>query len=81
VAWLERIEEEGGWRDGWNAMAIDRGMTVEFHIEWRTSLTTRLQQAYTSGVTTRYWFDVDHLSPAWWRDRVAEAVAASGRPR
>jgi hypothetical protein len=77
---LERIEEEGGWRDGWNTMAAERGMTVEFQLEWRTSLITRLQRADISGVRTRYWFDADLLPPAWWRARLAEAIAAA-RPR
>jgi hypothetical protein len=77
---LERIEEEGGWRDGWNAMAAGRGMTVEFHLEWRTPLITRLERADTSGVRTRYWFDADLLPPAWWGARLTEAIAAA-RPR
>jgi hypothetical protein len=77
---LEKINDPGGWLEGWQQMATDRGMSVEFGFEWGTSLVTRLNRLDASGAQRRYWFDVDVLAQQWWDDRLQEAVAAA-RPR
>jgi hypothetical protein len=77
---LEKITDPGGWLEGWQKMASDRGMTVEFEIEWETNIVDRLNRLDTSGAQRRYWFDVDVLAQQWWEDRLQEAVDAA-RPR
>lgn len=77
---LEKISDPNGWREGWQKMATDRGMNVEFEIEWETNIVTRLNRLDTSGVQRRFWFDVDILAQQWWEDRMQEAIAAA-RPR
>lgn len=77
---LEKIEDPGGWLEGWQKMATDRGRNVEFEFEWETNIVTRLNRVDASGIQRRYWFDVDVLAPQWWDDRLEEAAAAA-RPR
>lgn len=77
---LEKIHDPEGWLEGWQQMATDRGVNVEFEFEWETNIVTRLNRVDTSGAQRRYWFDVDVLAPQWWEDRLQEAVAAA-RPR
>ena len=77
---LEKITDSNGWLEGWQKMATDRGMGVEFEIEWETNIVDRLNRLDTSGAQRRYWFDADVLSEQWWEDRKQEAVAAA-RPR
>jgi hypothetical protein len=77
---LEKIGDPGGWLDGWQTMAADRGMTVTFEFEWATNIATRLTRLDASGAQRRYWFDVDVLSQQWWIDRLQEATDAA-RPR
>ena len=77
---LEKIHNAGGWLEGWQKMATDRGMDVEFEIEWETNIVDRLNRLDTSGAQRRYWFDVDVLSDQWWEDRKREAVDTA-RPR
>ncbi|WP_285581343.1 hypothetical protein [Herbidospora sp. NBRC 101105] len=77
---LEKIEEEGGWLDAWKAMATERGMTVEFELEWATNIIARLERLDPTGIQRRYWFDIDILAPQWWEDRLQEAIDAA-RPR
>jgi hypothetical protein len=77
---LEKINDHGGWLEGWESMATARGMTVEFEFEWATNIVTRLERLDTSGIQRRYWFDVDVLAARWWEDRLQEAIDAA-RPR
>ena len=76
----EKVYESGGWLDGWKKAADARGMTVEFRLCWGGDLITRLRQIDTNGIRTRYWFDADLLTEAWWQDRLRDGVEAS-RPR
>lgn len=55
-------------------------MTVQFELEWKTNIVTRLERVDTTGVQRRYWFDSDVLADQWWEDRLLEAVSAA-RPR
>jgi hypothetical protein len=77
---LEKINDPGGWLEGWQKMASDLGMSVEFEFEWGTNIVTRLNRLDTSGVQRRYWFDVDVLAQQWWDDRLQDSVDAA-RPR
>lgn len=77
---LEKINDPGGWLEGWQKLAADRGMDVEFELDWETNIVDRLNRVDTSGAQRRYWFDVDVLSNQWWEDRSQEAIAAA-RPR
>lgn len=77
---LEKINDPGGWLEGWQTMAADRGMTVAFEFEWATNTATRLTRLDTSGAQRRYWFDADVLSQQWWIDRLQDATDAA-RPR
>lgn len=77
---LERINDPGGWLEGWQTMAADRGMNVAFEFEWATNTATRLTRLDASGGQRRYWFDADVLSPQWWVDRLQDATDAA-RPR
>ncbi|NUL45367.1 ATP-binding protein [Cellulosimicrobium funkei] len=77
---LEKINDSGGWLEGWQTMAADRGMTVAFEFEWATNTATRLTRLDTSGAQRRYWFDADVLSQQWWIDRLQDATDAA-RPR
>lgn len=77
---LEKIHDPDGWLEGWQKMATDRSMNVEFEIEWETNIVTRLNRLDTFGTQRRYWFDVDVLSDQWWEDRYKEAEATA-RPR
>ncbi|AII11476.1 ATP-binding protein [Rhodococcus opacus] len=77
---LEKINDPGGWLEGWQTMATDRSRTVAFEIEWETNVVDRLNRLDTSGTQRRYWFDVDVLSNQWWEDRKQDAVDAA-RPR
>lgn len=77
---LEKINDPGGWLEGWQTMAADRGMTVTFEFEWATNTATRLTRLDTSGAQRRYWFDADVLSQQWWIDRLQDATDAA-RPR
>lgn len=77
---LEKIENPGGWLEGWEAMAAARSMTVGFEFEWATNIVTRLEHLDTTGMQRRYWFDADLLAAQWWEDRLREAVDAA-RPR
>lgn len=77
---LEKINDPGGWLEGWQTMAADRGMTVAFEFEWATNTATRLTRLDTSGAQRRYWFDADVLSQQWWIDRLQDASDAA-RPR
>lgn len=77
---LEKIFDPEGWFEGWQKMATDRSLNVEFELEWETNIVTRLNRLDPSGVQRRFWFDVDVLSRKWWDDRLEEAVAAA-RPR
>lgn len=77
---LEKINDPGGWLDGWRSMAAARSMTVGFEFEWATSIVTRLERLDPSGIQRRYWFDADVLAPLWWKDRLQEAIDAA-RPR
>lgn len=76
----EKVYGDGGWLAGWRTMATAKGMAVEFVVEWRTDLLTRLQRVDLTGARTRYWFDVDLVRDAWWHDRLDDAVRAA-RPR
>lgn len=77
---LEKINDPGGWLEGWQTMAADRGMTVTFEFEWATNTAARLTRLDTSGAQRRYWFDADVLSQQWWIDRLQDATDAA-RPR
>jgi hypothetical protein len=77
---LEKIHDPKGWLEGWQKMATDRGLDVEFDFEWETNIVTRLNRVDSSGVQRRFWFDVDVLALQWWDDRLQEAVDAA-RPR
>ncbi|HYQ68071.1 hypothetical protein [Actinophytocola sp.] len=77
---LEKINDPGGWLEGWKSEATKRGMTVEFEVEWATNILTRLERLDTTGIQRRYWFDADVLADRWWEDRLQEAIAAA-RPR
>ncbi|TFC50844.1 hypothetical protein E3O47_07500 [Cryobacterium sp. TMT2-17-1] len=77
---LEKINDPGGWQQGWQTMAAERGMNVTFELEWATNTATRLTRLDASGAQRRYWFDADVLSPQWWNDRLQEAIEAA-RPR
>ena len=77
---LEKIHDPEGWLEGWQKMATDLNVNVEFELEWETNIVTRLERLDTSGVQRRYWFDVDVLAGKWWDDRLEEAVGAA-RPR
>lgn len=77
---LEKIQDPGGWLEGWQKMAADRGVNVEFGLEWETNIVTRLNRVDTFGAQRRFWFDVDVLPQQWWDDRLREAVDAA-RPR
>ncbi|WP_166998617.1 NACHT domain-containing protein [Paramicrobacterium fandaimingii] len=77
---LEKINDPGGWLDGWQTMAADRGMAVTFEFEWATNIATRLTRLDSYGAQRRYWFDADVLSQQWWIDRLKEATDAA-RPR
>lgn len=77
---LEKINDSGGWLEGWQTMATVRGRVVAFEIEWETNVVDRLNRLDTSGVQRRYWFDVDVLGNQWWKDRQEDAVDAA-RPR
>ncbi|MFD0690930.1 hypothetical protein [Actinomadura fibrosa] len=77
---LEKINNAGGWLEGWKSMATMRGMTVEFEFEWATNILTRLERLDPTGIQRRYWFDADVLAAQWWEDRLEEAIAAA-RPR
>lgn len=77
---LEKINDPGGWLEGWQTMAAARGMTVAFEFEWATNIATRLTRLDASGAQRRYWFDADVLSRQWWIDRLQDATEAA-RPR
>ncbi|MCK9877867.1 hypothetical protein MXD59_19145 [Frankia sp. Ag45/Mut15] len=77
---LEKINNPGGWLEGWNSMATARGMAVEFDFEWATDIITRLERLDITGIQRRYWFDADVLTAQWWEDRLQEAIDAA-RPR
>ncbi len=77
---MEKITDPGGWLEGWQKLAAERGMDVEFELEWATNIVNRLNRLDTSGAQRRYWFDVDVLSDQWWENRRQEAVDAA-RPR
>ncbi|MDF1487489.1 NACHT domain-containing protein [Tessaracoccus caeni] len=77
---LEKINDPGGWLEGWQTMAAARGMTVAFEFEWATNIATRLTRLDASGAQRRYWFDADVLSQQWWIDRLQDATEAA-RPR
>ncbi|MEU9867834.1 hypothetical protein AB0C87_08300 [Actinomadura sp. NPDC048021] len=77
---LEKINNTGGWLEGWKSMATMRGMTVEFEFEWATNILTRLERLDPTGIQRRYWFDADVLAAPWWEDRLQEAIDAA-RPR
>lgn len=77
---LEKIEDPGGWLEGWKAKAAARGMTVGFEFEWATNIVNRLERLDTTGMQRRYWFDADVLAAQWWEDRLRLAVDAA-RPR
>lgn len=76
----EKVHGPGGWLEGWARSASAKGMTVEFRVEWRTHLITRLSDVDETGVRTRYWFDADLIPDPWWHVRLDEAVKAA-RPR
>ncbi len=77
---LEKIEDTGGWLEGWQDMATARSMTVRFEFEWATNVVARLERLDTTGIQRRYWFDADVLAAQWWEDRLQGAVNAA-RPR
>ncbi len=77
---FEKVYDEGGWLEGWQKMATDRGMNVSTEIQWATNLVDRLNRLDTTGVQRRYWFDADILADQWWDDRYQEAEKAA-RPR
>jgi hypothetical protein len=77
---LEKINDDGGWLEGWKTTAAEHGMTVEFEVEWATNIVTRLERLDINGIQRRYWFDADILTAQWWRDRRQDAVEAA-RPR
>lgn len=77
---LEKINDPGGWLEGWESLATERGMTVQFEFEWATNIIARLERLDTTGVQRRYWFDADVLAAQWWKDRLQEAMGAA-RPR
>lgn len=77
---LEKINDPGGWLEGWQTMAAARGMTVAFEFEWATNTAARLARLDSSGAQRRYWFDADVLSQKWWIDRLQDATDAA-RPR
>lgn len=77
---LEKINNVGGWLEGWQMMAAGRGMSVQFEFEWATNVIARLERLDASGAQRRYWFGVDVLSDEWWQDRLDDAVNAA-RPR
>ncbi|MEU3747219.1 MULTISPECIES: hypothetical protein [Streptomyces] len=76
----EKVLGEEGWREGWRRIAAERGMQVDFQVEWATNLITRFRTVDTTGVRTRYWFDAEVLADQWWQHRLEEAVQAA-RPR
>lgn len=39
---LEKLSDPGGWLEGWQKLATDRGMDVEFELEWETNIVDRL---------------------------------------
>lgn len=75
---LEKINNPGGWLDGWQTMAAGRGMTVTFEFEWATNIATRLARVDATGAQRRYWFDADVLSQQWWIYHLHEATDAAG---
>lgn len=77
---LEKINDPGGWLEGWQKMAEERGMKVAFGLEWATNSANRLTRLDASGVQRRYWFDADVLPHQWWNERLREAIEAA-RPR
>jgi hypothetical protein len=77
---LEKINDPGGWLEGWQSMATAHGMTVEFEFEWATNIVTHLECLDTTGIQHLYWFDADILAAQWWEDRLQEAIDAA-RPR
>ncbi|WP_340539961.1 ATP-binding protein [Nocardioides sp. GXZ039] len=77
---LEKINDPGGWLQGWKDMTAAHSMTVEFEIEWATNIITRLERLDPTGIQRRYWFDADVLDTKWWDDRLQEAINAA-RPR
>ncbi|WP_078882061.1 NACHT domain-containing protein [Streptomyces rimosus] len=76
----EKVYDTGGWLGTWKQMAADRDMSVIFEVEWATHLITRFKRIDTTGVRSRFWFEVETLAAQWWEDRLKEAIAAA-RPR
>jgi hypothetical protein len=71
----EKLSE---WIDEWSAELARRGRSVMFEIWDESELLGRLALADTTGGLTRYWFDKEALTPAWFSERLAEATVQAG---
>ena len=61
----------------WEAMAREKGLTVEFAFIGAHQLTTALTESRHAG-RARYWFDAKVMTPDWQGRRLEEAIAKVG---
>jgi hypothetical protein len=69
--WAQKVED-------WEALASQRGLTVEFIFVGAHMLVTALTEPRHSG-RARYWFGAEVMSPEWQRHRLDEAIGKAGR--
>ena len=63
--------------DKWRQWATARGMSVSFVWWGESELINELSKPEHLG-RLRFWFDERQFSPAWFRDRLSEAIRAAG---
>jgi hypothetical protein len=71
----EKLSE---WIDEWRAELAGVGRSVNFELWDESELLGRLALADTTGGLTRYWFDKETLTSAWFSERLVEAKAQAG---
>lgn len=67
-----------GWIEEWRSELDRQGRAVEIDIWDESELLRRLAKADTTGGLTRYWFDREAFTSAWFAERLIEAKAQAG---
>lgn len=70
-------EKYEDYRDQWEMLARNRGMSVEFVLWDKSELVTTLLAIDAYFGRTRYWFDQQFFSDQWFGDRLGEATKAA----
>ena len=66
------------WVAEWEAALAKSGRVVEIDLWDESELIARLAAADTTGGLARYWFDQEAFTPAWFEERLRDAVAQAG---